>query len=423
MEFARGSSVLVLLLVGLVAIVVWTGFSRRLERWHITPPFFMVVVGIGAGLVIGDSLSSELDTDAAERVVELILAVLLFLDAAEVRGGFFAGERGIVVRLLAIAFPLSLGIAFVLGFPLLDASSWPVLLAVACVVMPIDFAPSIRLLRQRTVRRGVRHALAVESGYNDGIASPLFALAILVIAQEAGDTAHSSIAEIALLGVGMAIVVGIAVGVLSALLVRAGTARGWTTVAASRMTMVIVPVLTYEIASHLEGNGFVAAFLAGIAYKIGRTGRRGVHRDLPPAEMTSVEDVGAIVSMIMWVVLGAVSVLVVEAIPPWTWILYAALALTLVRMLPVWIAMLGTPLTWRERTALGLYGPRGTSSIVFGLLAFNAMREEDADMTLIVTVIVVFFSVVLHGLILPNVSFRRRRAASDEPDQPPMVTA
>lgn len=412
MGIARGSSVLVLLLVGLIAIVVWTGFSRRLEQWRITPPFFMIVVGMGAGLFIGDSLSHELDTEAAERVVELILAVLLFLDAAEVRGGFFAGERSIVVRLLAIAFPLGIGVAFVLGFPLLDASSWPVLLAIACVVMPIDFAPAISLLRRGTVRRGVRHALAVESGYNDGIVSPLFALAILVIEEETGESAHESIAEIALLGVGMAIVVGIAVGLLSALLVRAGAARGWTTVASARMTTVIVPILTFEIASHLQGNGFVAAFLAGIAYKLGRTGRRAVHRDLPHAEMTSVEDVGAVVSMLMWVVLGAVAVLVIEAVPPWTWIVYAVLALTVVRLLPVWIAMLGTPLTWRERTALGLYGPRGTSSIVFGLLAFNAMREDDANMTLIVTVIVVFLSVVLHGLVLPHASFRRRRSAA-----------
>ena len=137
-----------------------------------------------------------------------------------------------------------------------------------------------------------------------------------------------------------------------------------------------------------------------------------MHRDLPHAEMTSVEDVGAVVSMLMWVVLGAVAVLVIEAVPPWTWIVYAVLALTVVRLLPVWIAMLGTPLTWRERTALGLYGPRGTSSIVFGLLAFNAMREDDANMTLIVTVIVVFLSVVLHGLVLPHASFRRRRSAA-----------
>lgn len=407
MDFARGSSVLLLLLGALVAIVVWSGLSRLLAKWRISAPIFMVVVGIGIGLFVGDSLASELNTDEAERIVEIILAILLFLDATEVRGGFFAGERATVVRLLAIAFPLSLVLAFLLGFPLLDASSWPVLLAVACVVMPIDFAPAVSLLRARTVRRGVRHALAVESGYNDGIASPVFALALLLLVGSAGETDPASIPQVALVGAGVAVLVGGAVGFLSAVLVRVTAARGWSSVAGARLTMVIVPLLTYEIAAHLQGNGFIAAFLAGIAYKLGRTDRRGAHRELPHDELTSAEDVGSLLSMIMWVVLGAVVVLAVEAAPSWTWILYGILALTLVRMVPVWLATLGSPLTWRERTVLGVYGPRGTSTIVFGLLAYNAMREDDANMTLMITTIVVVLSLVLHGLVLPNVSRRR----------------
>lgn len=411
MDFARGSSVLVLLLVALVAITIWSAVSRRMERWQLSAPLFMVVVGIVAGLLVGDDLASELNTDAAERIVELILAVLLFLDATEVRGGFFAGERSTVVRLLAIAFPLSLALAFLIGIPLLDASSWPVLLAIACVVMPIDFAPAVGLLRARGVRRGVRHALAVESGYNDGIASPLFALAMLLLAGAAGEADPASIPRIALVGAVVAILVGGGIGLGCALLVRWTSTHGWSSEAGARIVMVVVPVVTYEIAAHLEGNGFIAAFLAGIAYKLGRTGRRGVHRDLPHREITSIEDIGSILSMIMWVVLGAVVVLAAETQPSWSWILYALLALTLVRMVPVWLATIGSALSWRERTVLGLFGPRGTSSIVFGLLAYNGMREDDANMTLTITAIVVVLSVVLHGAVLPHTTRRARTIA------------
>jgi hypothetical protein len=54
------------------------------------------------------------------------------------------------------------------------------------------------------------------------------------------------------------------------------------------------------------------------------------------------------------------------------------LALTLFRAVPVYASMLGSPVTWRERTYIGLIGPRGTASIVFGLLAYNHSRTATA---------------------------------------------
>ncbi|WP_454117518.1 hypothetical protein [Microbacterium lacticum] len=46
----------------------------------------------------------------------------------------------------------------------------------------------------------------------------------------------------------------------------------------------------------------------------------------------------------------------------------AALAPTLFRVVPVYVAMLGSSVSWRDRTALGFIGPRDTATIVFGLL-------------------------------------------------------
>ena len=54
-------------------------------------------------------------------------------------------------------------------------------------------------------------------------------------------------------------------------------------------------------------------------------------------------------------------------------------------------------LTWPDRLAIGCLGPRGTPSIVFGLLAFNMLGGEPADSTILTVVIVVLGSIVLHG--------------------------
>ncbi len=45
----------------------------------------------------------------------------------------------------------------------------------------------------------------------------------------------------------------------------------------------------------------------------------------------------------------------------------------------------------------GWLGPRGTASIVFGLMAFNVLDGQAAETTLSVMVIVVLGSVIFHG--------------------------
>jgi NhaP-type Na+/H+ or K+/H+ antiporter len=381
----------------LIATTLWAMVAVRLERWHVSGPVAIVCAGIITGVIVGPQIGTDLNTQLAEKTAELILAVLLFVDATEVRGGFLAGERGLVARLLAIALPLTIVLAFGLGVLLLGGSSWAVALAVACVVMPIDFAPAADLLRDKRWPRRVRHTLAVESGYNDGIFSPVFAFALLFLAQSQTEDVGTAVDQ-ALLAAGIALLVGLTVGALSGAVVRVAVARHWTNAGGVRIVMVLVPLITYAVATPLGGNGFVAAFLAGIAYKLCRTAQASGRDEIPHEELTAVDDVARTTSLIMWFVFGAVSALVLENGLRWSWIAYGLLALTMVRLLPVLASMIGSRLPLRDRFALGLLGPRGTSSIVFGLLAYNAMREDDADIALYVMVIVVLGSLLLHGI-------------------------
>lgn len=67
-----------------------------------------------------------------------------------------------------------------LGWWLFPGLSWPVLLLLAGVVVPIDFAPAERVVRDRGLPARVRSVLNVESGYDDGIVSPLFLFALIL---------------------------------------------------------------------------------------------------------------------------------------------------------------------------------------------------------------------------------------------------
>jgi sodium/hydrogen antiporter len=82
-------------------------------------------------------------------------------------------------------------------------------------------------------------------------------------------------------------------------------------------------------------------------------------------------------------------------------VLFCLLALTVVRLLPVLIAMLGSRFSWPERLLLGWLGPRGTTSVVFGLLAFNVLTGDDERAVLMTMVIAVLGSVILHGVGAP----------------------
>jgi len=81
--------------------------------------------------------------------------------------------------------------------------------------------------------------------------------------------------------------------------------------------------------------------------------------------------------------------------------LFCLLALTVVRMVSILLAMFGSPFTWPERLLLGWSAPRGTTSIVFGLLAFNVLTDEAETDVLLTMVVVVLGSVILHGIGAP----------------------
>ena len=390
---------MVLLLVcSMVSMLLWSLFSERLQRWRIAGPMAMVLSGLVIGFILRDDVASHLNTDLAERTVEIVLALLLFVDATEVRGGFLGGERKIVGRLLGLALPLAIVLTVLVGVPLLGVSSVAVVLAIACIVLPIDFAPAAELLRDQRLPRRIRHGLAVESGYNDGIFSPLFAFALLLLGLPGETKSPLAALEDAVPALGFAILVGVGIGGLTGLLARVSSRRDWVTSHGLRIAMVLIPLVTYACATAIGGNGFVAAFLAGIAYKLTRLGRAGSHDDVPHAELSLVDEIGQMSALVMWSMFGVVTAFVFMTPFEWTWILFGLLALTVFRAIPVYLAFLGSGLNFREQTALGLLGPRGTSSAVFGLLAFNAMRDDDAYAAMYIMVVTVLGSVILYGL-------------------------
>ena len=380
-----------------VAVVLagWSLLSRTLERWHVTAAMVLVLAGIIVGFGTRDVLAVTLNTDTAQHVAEIILAVLLFVDATDVRGGLLGADRRSALRLLFVGMPLSLAAAVLLGLWLLPGLGWPVLLVIACVVVPTDFAPTSSLLRDTRLPERVRGLLNVEAGYNDGIISPLFLFAVaLSVTHENTETFLDALGA-AVPEALKALLVGFAVGAGLALLTNVADRRELMTRQATRVILVAAPLMAFGLSLAVDGNGFVSAFVCGIAFNFFRSAT-DFH-----AELELVDDVGFLLSAVMWFVFGLTAVLALRFGVPLGVLVFSLLALTVVRMVPVLAAMLGSSISWRERLLLGWLGPRGTASIVFGLLAFNALDGVAEDTVALVMVVAVLGSVVLHGIGAP----------------------
>ncbi|ONI71028.1 sodium:proton exchanger [Actinosynnema sp. ALI-1.44] len=401
---------MITLLAAAVAALARSLTAVRLLRWNLGAPAIMVLAGILVGLAVEDSVAAALNTTVAQHVAEIILAFLLFVDATEVRGGRLWGNSpGLVTRVLLLAMPVSVLAAMGLGALLFPDLPWPILLIVACVVVPIDFAPSEQVVRDRRLPPRVRSVLNVEGGYNDGIISPVFVFALL-IATEGSTTTPMDALTMAVSQAAKALGAGIVIGGVVAWLMYRCDRNGWMTAQSRRIAVLLTPLVAYCAAVGIEGNGFVTAFVCGIAFRylhrllIARSLHRAPTTQRPhaPTALTQdfglLEDVTALMTMTMWFVVGLATVVMVILGVSWQAVVFCAAALTIIRIVPVLAVLFGTSLPRRDRMLLALLGPRGTTSIVFGLIAYNGLPEgADADTVLLATVLCVLGSVVLHG--------------------------
>ncbi|MDQ0642364.1 cation:proton antiporter domain-containing protein [Microbacterium murale] len=415
-----------LVLVGLIAILLWALVSHRFERWGVAGPIGLLLLGAVTVVWDVDAFSTAIDSPISEKIVEVILAILLFADATEVKGGIFGREGKVIARLVLIALPLSIVLTVLAGVLLIPDASVLVLLVVACVILPIDFAPAASLLRNRRVPARLRQILNVESGYNDGLVSPVFgmSLALAVIWSTIVNTPASDLTEDKLDGpmaqffaafvnavpaTVIAVVIGIVLGAGIGHLVRIVRARSIADALGARYVMLILPLIAYGVASIpvFSANGFVAAFVAGIGYRLTRT--RGHRSDgIDHSELLLVEEVGVLAANFIWFVLGGAMLVVVTSGIDWWMLLLAVLALTLLRIVPVYLSLVRSSVGRGDRLLIGALGPRGTASIVFGLLAYNALPEDDGVIVLTIMVATVVGSILLHGLAAPLLLNRRR---------------
>ncbi len=336
-------------------------------------------------------------------LVEVTLVWVLFSDAARVPVQELRHDLGPYVRLLAVGLPLTILAGWGLAWWFFPAAGAWVALLVAAALAPTDAALGIPVVTNPVVPARVRRLITVESGLNDGIATPVVMLAIAAVAAEE-ELAGASGLGTALVSLLVGAVVGGLVGLVGGRALRWTRRRGWAAEDFVGIAVLALALIAYTAALAVDANGFVAAFCGGLAFGAA-AGRRG------PAELVFVEQSAGLVSLLVWLAFGAVAgPIMLDLVTP-TMVLYAVLSLTLIRMIPVALACLGAGLDRRTILFIGWFGPRGLASLVFALLALEDLGR-DVDQAVAAIGVTVLLSVVAHGLTAAPLADRYGRAHS-----------
>ncbi|MGY1592456.1 cation:proton antiporter [Geodermatophilus sp. SYSU D00708] len=394
-------------LVVAAAVFLWGVVSARLERADLSAPIVFVL--LGALLAAAGLVDATTAPETLKPLVEVTLVWVLFADAARVRVHDLRSDAGRYVRLLAIGLPMTVVAGWGLAaglFP--DLGPWLALL-VGAALAPTDAALGTPVVTNPAVPSRVRRLINVESGLNDGIATPVVVFAVAGASSAEGRAEAPGLAP-ALLELAVGVFAGVAVGAAGGELLRRARDRGWVAEDFAGPAVLALALTAYAAALAVHGNGFVAAFCGGLAFAA-RTGPRG------PAELVFTEQTGALVSLLVWSAFGAVAVPILLDRGTWSVALYAVLSLTVVRMVPVTLALIGSGLDRPTVAFIGWFGPRGLASLVFALLALEDLGPA-ADEAVAVIAGTVLLSVLAHGVSAAPLAARYGRSAAARCPEP-----
>ena len=381
---------IILLVLGAVAFF-YALVSAKMDRSIVTPPMIFTGVGVAIALLSREFAEEEASHEALKVVAEITLVLVLFIDASRINLTLFFREHKIAVRLLAIGLPLCVLLGAIIAKLIFgEFSIWEAAL-VAAILAPTDAALGQAVVSSEKVPVRIRQSLTVESGLNDGIALPLVMLLAALASVSTGDGEEKNWLAFWLMQVTLGPLVGMVVGCGGGYLLTLAKKKDLINANFLRLTGVALAVIAWSAALQVGGNGFIAAFVAGMCFSCFAGKIDEAVRDFGEAE-------GQLLGLATFLLFGMVALLPAIERADASCYLYAILSLTIIRVIPVLAALVGLPLHLQTKLFLGWFGPRGLASLLFGLVVIGEFNLPHEDKILTVIVLTVLFSIVAHGI-------------------------
>jgi sodium/hydrogen antiporter len=373
-----------------IILLAYGALSGRLRSTAVSQAMVFVALGLLAGNRFLDLVEADVANRFVRHLAEATLTLVLFTDAVRVNLGRLRHESALPGRLLGIGLPLTIIAGTAAGLALFPQLNLWTAAALATMLAPTDAALGLPVVTNPRLPSRIRQGLNVESGLNDGVCVPLLII-FLTIAQAEEGVGHVEPLRVMLEEIGFGVVGGVAAGALCAWVLRLFGAWGWMEGTWRQINAVATALLAYTVAAALGGSGFIAAFTAGIVFRM-------VAADHAREATFLAEQTGELLNAVTFLLFAAVLLGPALGELDWRIAAYAVASLTVVRMLPVALAMVGTGMRRATVGFLGWFGPRGLASIVFLLILLEETELPERPLMRAVVTWTVALSVYAHGL-------------------------
>lgn len=371
-------------------LLTYSIFAGRFESRLLNGPLMFMLAGLILGPAFLGILQPRIDSHGLRILAELTLAIVLFSDAANADLKVLKAHEGLPLRLLLIGLPLTMLSGWLLAIWLFPQAPLIELALLAILLAPTDAALGKAVVTNPKVAAPVREGLNVESGLNDGICVPVLLMFLALLIEEHTQSPLSLAIELFFEELGIGALIGGTLTFMAWLMQRYSGKHHWQTPMWSQLTLPGLAVLCFATAQTLGGSGFIAAFVGGLLASYLFAEQK---HDLLKAS----EEFASLLSIITWVVFGALvipSVWSSFTVDVW---LYALLSLTVIRIVPVLVSLAGTGFDFETRLFIGWFGPRGLASIVFAIMILDYPLQTGRTLVA-VAACTVLLSVLLHGL-------------------------
>ena len=370
-------------------------------------PLSFPLIFLGFGLVLGEGGVGVVEMGADDATLYLVstltLSLVLFLDAVKLQINEL-GRRwvvpvlilgpgtGLIIALGAVPLALLLGFGWILAFigGAVLASTDPVVLR--------------EIVRDQRIPRSVRQILRIEAGTNDIVVLPVILVLIGVAQSQMVDLNGWATFLIRLLLVGP--LIGFAVGGLGSWLIARVDAMTGVRREYQALYGVGMVLAAYAAATAAGGDGFLAAFAAGLAVVL-------LNQTLCDCFLEFGEITSEVAMLLAFVLFGVVLSGIMGTVPTLATLGLAGLVIFAIRPAVLGLVLARARMSWEAHAFVSWFGPRGLNSLLLVLLVVHA-GVESSELLLATVGVVVLASVAIHGATaIPFSAWYARRALKE----------
>ena len=377
-----------ILAFGIVAVVlcVTALASGVVERSPISYPLLF----LGLGFLLGEGGLELVEMGPHSPILEIVaaltLSLVLFLDAVKLQLDQLRSRWAVPALVLGPGTATIIGLGAV-GLAVVTGFSWTMAFLGGAVLASTDPVVLREIVRDHRIPRSVRQILKIEAGTNDIVVLPVVLVLIAVVTSQAGDAQGWAIfmAKLLLLGPVIGFVVGGAGSWLMNQIDRRMTIRSEH----QAFYGVGLVLASYSAATAAGGDGFLAAFAAGLAVVL-------LNQSLCDCFLEYGEVTSEMAMLLAFVLFGVVLSGMVGSVALMPALGLAALVIFVIRPGVLALVLSRAKMSWEAHAFICWFGPRGLNSLLLALLAVQA-RVPGGELLLATVGIVVTASVLVHG--------------------------